>query len=144
MENSSSRILTTHVDSLVRPPEIRGLMRGKEFGQEYDREELARGVRSGVGEVVQRQLAESIGIPSDGEYGKSEFSAYVTECLRVLNPVPRTRTRAFYSIGAGPVNISRIISGIRPDGRERIRRAGRLHRTNHLPRPSGCADLTVS
>ena len=101
MENSSSRILTTHVDSLVRPPEIRGLMRGKEFGQEYDREELARGVRSGVGEVVQRQLAESIGIPSDGEYGKSEFSAYVTECLRVLNPVSRTRIRAFYSIGAG-------------------------------------------
>ena len=107
MENSSSRILTTHVDSLVRPPEIRGLMRGKEFGQEYDREELARGVRSGVGEVVQRQLAESIGIPSDGEYGKSEFSAYMTECLRVLNPVPRTRTRAFYSIGAGDRSIFR-------------------------------------
>ncbi len=97
MENSSSRILTTHVDSLVRPPEIRDLMRGKE----YDREELAGRVRSGVGKVVQRQLAESIDIPSDGESGGSEFLAYVTECLRVLNPVPRTRTRAFYSVGAG-------------------------------------------
>ena len=89
MENSSSRILTTHVGSLVRPPEIRDLMRAKEFGHEYDREELAGRVRSGVAEVVQKQLAEGIDIPSDGEYGKSGFSAYVNECLSGFESRPK-------------------------------------------------------
>jgi 5-methyltetrahydropteroyltriglutamate--homocysteine methyltransferase len=89
MPNDDSRILTTHVGSLVRPPEIRDLMRAKEFGQEYDREELAGRVRSGVAEVVQRQLAEGVDIPSDGEYGKSGFSAYVNERLAGYEPRPK-------------------------------------------------------
>ncbi|MCH7736929.1 MAG: cobalamin-independent methionine synthase II family protein [Chloroflexi bacterium] len=89
MENRDSRILTTHVGSLVRPPEIIDLMRAKEFGQEYDREELAGRVRSGVAAVVQRQLAEGVDIPSDGEYGKSGFSAYVNERLTGFEPRPK-------------------------------------------------------
>ncbi|MCH8988960.1 MAG: hypothetical protein IIA92_09150 [Chloroflexi bacterium] len=85
MENSSSRILTTHVGSLVRPPEIRDLMRAKETGQDYDREELAVRVTSAVAEVVQRQVAEGVDIPSDGEYGKSGFSV-LAELPVKLNP----------------------------------------------------------
>ncbi len=41
MKNSSSRILTTHIGSLVRPPALVEIMRAKESGQSYDREELA-------------------------------------------------------------------------------------------------------
>ena len=89
MENRDSRILTTHVGSLVRPQGIIDLMRAKEFGQEYDREELAGKVRSGVAEVVQRQLAEGVDIPSDGEYGKSGFSAYVHDRLAGFEPRPK-------------------------------------------------------
>ena len=81
MKNSTDRILTTHVGSLVRPPEISDLMRAKESGQEYDSEELAGRVRSSVGEVVRRQVAEGVDVPSDGEYGKAGFSAYVNERL---------------------------------------------------------------
>lgn len=89
MPNDDSRILTTHVGSLVRPQEIIDLMRAKEFAHEYDREELAGRVRSGVAEVVQRQLAEGVDIPSDGEYGKSGFSAYVNERLAGYEPRPK-------------------------------------------------------
>ncbi len=89
MPNDDSRILTTHVGSLVRPQEIVDLMRAKEFAHEYDREELAGRVRSGVAEVVQRQLAEGVDIPSDGEYGKSSFSAYVNERLAGYEPRPK-------------------------------------------------------
>ena len=89
MPNDDSRILTTHVGSLVRPQEIIDLMRAKEFAHEYDREELAGRVRSGVAEVVQRQLAEGVDIPSDGEYGKSGFSAYVNERLAGYVPRPK-------------------------------------------------------
>ena len=89
MPNDESRILTTHVGSLVRPQEIIDLMRAKEFGQEYDREELAGKVRSGVAEVVRRQLAEGVDIPSDGEYGKSGFSAYVHDRLAGFEPRPK-------------------------------------------------------
>ncbi len=89
MPNDGPRILTTHVGSLVRPQEIIDLMRAKEFGQEYDREELAGRVRSGVAEVVQRQLAEGVDIPSDGEYGKSGFSAYVNERLAGYESRPK-------------------------------------------------------
>ena len=89
MPNDDSRILTTHVGSLVRPQEIIDLMRAKEFAHEYDREELAGRVRSGVAEVVQRQLAEGVDIPSDGEYGKSGFSAYLNERLAGYEPRPK-------------------------------------------------------
>ena len=89
MKNSSSRILTTHVGSLVRPPDIRDLMRAKETGQDYDREKLMGIVRSSVAEVVRRQLVEGVDIPSDGEYGKSGFSAYVNERLTGFEPRPK-------------------------------------------------------
>ena len=45
LKNSANRILTTHMGSLLRPPEIIDLMLAKESGQEYDREELAGRVR---------------------------------------------------------------------------------------------------
>ena len=35
MKNSSSRILTTHIGSLARPPEILEILRAKEGGQSY-------------------------------------------------------------------------------------------------------------
>ena len=89
MKSSSSRILTTHVGSLVRPPEIRDLMRAKETGQEFDRGNLMGLVRSAVAEVVQRQSSEGVDILSDGEYGKSGFSAYVNERLTGFDPRPK-------------------------------------------------------
>ena len=89
MKRSTERILTTHVGSLVRPPGLMNIMRAKESGQAYDQEELAVHVRSAVREVVQKQVAVGVDVPSDGEYGKPSFSGYVNERLSGFERRPR-------------------------------------------------------
>ncbi|MCI0440114.1 MAG: cobalamin-independent methionine synthase II family protein [Chloroflexi bacterium] len=89
MKRSSSRILTTHVGSLVRPPALAEKIRAKESGQPYDKQALAAQVCSSVAEVVRKQAEAGIDIPSDGEYGKPNFSGYVNERLSGFERRPR-------------------------------------------------------
>ena len=91
MKNSSDRILTTHVGSLARPPEILDLMRARETGRPHDAEALAGLVRESVRAVVERQAGIGIDVPSDGEFSKTSFSTYVNDRLtgfegRTLGP----------------------------------------------------------
>src|SRR5205814_1758945 len=48
MKTSQDRILTTHVGSLPRPPELRQLLVAKDKGEPYDRAELGRQTRDAV------------------------------------------------------------------------------------------------
>lgn len=89
MKNSASRILTTHVGSLVRPSDLMETLRAKESGQSYDPDMLARQVRDAVKEVVRQQAEVGIDIPSDGEYSKPNFSGYVNERLAGFERRPR-------------------------------------------------------
>ena len=89
MKNSASRILTTHVGSLVRPPDLMETLRAKESGQPYDPDVLASQVRRAVKEVVRQQAEVGIDIPSDGEYSKPNFSGYVNERLAGFERRPR-------------------------------------------------------
>jgi 5-methyltetrahydropteroyltriglutamate--homocysteine methyltransferase len=89
MKRSTDRILTTHVGSLVRPPELMEMIRAKESGQAYDQEEFAAKVRSSVRDVVHKQVEAGIDIPSEGEYGKPSFSGYVNERLSGFERRPR-------------------------------------------------------
>jgi 5-methyltetrahydropteroyltriglutamate--homocysteine methyltransferase len=89
MQRSTDRILTTHVGSLVRPPELVDLMRAKDSGQTYDQEALDASVGRSVRDVVQKQLEVGIDIISDGEYGKPSFSGYVNERLSGFERRPR-------------------------------------------------------
>jgi len=79
MKQSTQRILTTHVGSLARPDALLPLLRLKEQGQPYDREELARQVREAVADVVRKQVEAGVDIVTDGEQGKSGFFTYVIE-----------------------------------------------------------------
>ena len=88
MRNSTDRILTTHVGSLARPPEILDIMRARETGQRHDAETLAGLVRDSVRQVVQRQADIGIDIPSDGEFSKTSFSTYVNDRLTGFEPQP--------------------------------------------------------
>jgi len=81
MKRSTDRILTTHVGSLVRPPDLLEKLRPKETGQPYDQQELAAAVRRSIVEVVEKQVEAGIDIPSDGEYGKPNFAGYVNQRL---------------------------------------------------------------
>src|SRR5919204_5327284 len=82
MERSRGRILTTHVGSLIRPPELLPLIRAKQSGQPYDHETYAERLARSVADVVRKQTEVGIDVPSDGEFGKSiSWSQYVLERL---------------------------------------------------------------
>ena len=66
MQRSEKRILTTHVGSLVRPPELKSSAKA-------DEETLQRA----TAEVVKKQAEVGLDIISDGEFGKASWSNYV-------------------------------------------------------------------
>ena len=131
MKRSERRILTTHVGSLVRSPEIKALA-GKREGAE---EVVARA----TAEVVRQQAAVGIDIVSDGEYGKSGWSHYVLERVtgferrpnqlrrvpwlgRDLERFPDAMSREMAHILAG-LPTDACVGAIEYQDREAIRRA---------------------
>ena len=77
MRRSTDRIITTHVGSLIRPPELLDALRARE-------REAARwdgAVRSAVSDVVRRQVEAGIDVVDDGEYSKTGFTAYISDRL---------------------------------------------------------------
>src|SRR6266478_9762022 len=81
MKTSQDRILTTHVGSLPRPPELRHLLVRKDQGEPYDKVELAREVRLAVVDIVGRQARTGVDIVNDGEMSKPGYSTYVADRL---------------------------------------------------------------
>lgn len=71
MKRSTSRILTTHVGSLIRPDALQQFLRAKQGGKPYDETAYQQCLTGSVAEVVRQQAQAGIDIPSDGEFGKS-------------------------------------------------------------------------
>jgi 5-methyltetrahydropteroyltriglutamate--homocysteine methyltransferase len=71
------RILTTHVGSLLRPPQLAEPLRAAERGEPYDEEAFAADVREAVNDVVRRQAEIGLDIVDDGELGKIGWIAYL-------------------------------------------------------------------
>jgi 5-methyltetrahydropteroyltriglutamate--homocysteine methyltransferase len=82
MKHSSSRILTTHVGSLIRPDALQDFLRAKQGGKPFDEAAYQACLSSSVAEVVRDQADAGIDVVSDGEFGKSiSWSQYVLERL---------------------------------------------------------------
>jgi 5-methyltetrahydropteroyltriglutamate--homocysteine methyltransferase len=80
--NSIGRIPTTHVGSLVRPPELVSFLKAQQNREPYDSGVYEECLRRSVAEVVKEQVEVGIDIVSDGEFGKSiSWSRYVLERL---------------------------------------------------------------
>ena len=88
MKQSVERILTTHVGSLPRPPDLLEMIQAKERGEPLDTAAFATRIKSAVAEVVQRQAESGIDIIADGEMGRFGFIPYVNERLTGLEPRP--------------------------------------------------------
>ena len=86
MKRSTDRILTTHVGSLVRPPDVLEDILRKVAGKPVDEAAFQQKIRKGVAAVVAKQCEVGIDIPSDGEFSKPTFSTYVSERLGGLGP----------------------------------------------------------
>ena len=70
MPQSTDRILTTHVGSLIRPPKLIEFWRAIEDGKAYDEAAFETCVTESVAEVVRQQADVGIDIVSDGEFAK--------------------------------------------------------------------------
>jgi len=76
-----NQILTTHVGSLPRPPELLALLQARAAGRPPDTSGFARVLQAAVDEVVARQVAVGIDMVSDGEMSKPSYATYITERL---------------------------------------------------------------
>ena len=99
MHRSEDRILTTHVGSLVRTPEIIQAMEALDQGRPYDEQTYRDDLRQGVADAVRRQAEVGIDVVSDGEYGKRGWSQYVIERFTGLEPEQREESRTFMDRG---------------------------------------------
>ena len=97
MKRSTQRILTTHVGSLPRPPDLLQMIQAKERGELLDAEAYARRVASAVAEVVRKQAESGIDIVADGEMGRFGFIPYVNERLAGLEARPNPRSEGTWA-----------------------------------------------
>ena len=82
MPTSDDRIRTTHVGSLIRPPELSKYIEAIDNGVAVDQSAFDRCLADSVAEVVRRQQQAGIDVVSDGEFGKfRSWSFYVLDRL---------------------------------------------------------------
>jgi 5-methyltetrahydropteroyltriglutamate--homocysteine methyltransferase len=81
VKRSTDRILTTHVGSLPRPPDVREMLLAKDARQPYDKDLLARRVNEEVKAVVEKQVEIGIDVVADGEISKGSFTNYMMNRL---------------------------------------------------------------
>ena len=82
MPISQDRILTTHVGSLIRPPELSRYIEAIDNGVQVDADAFDRCLARSVAEVIERQKQAGIDVVSDGEFGKfRSWSFYVLDRL---------------------------------------------------------------
>ena len=79
MQRSTERILTTHVGSLPRPPDLLQMVQAD--GGDFDAPANAARLRAAVDEIVSKQVELGIDVIDDGEFGKPSFVSYVNERL---------------------------------------------------------------
>jgi 5-methyltetrahydropteroyltriglutamate--homocysteine methyltransferase len=78
MKRSVDRILTTHVGSIVRPPELLELASYR-TGPPKDPELYRKRLQAAIATVVRQQADAGIDIVNDGEFGKSSWASYVLD-----------------------------------------------------------------
>ena len=82
MQKSDQRILTTHVGSLPRNPELTDLLIDQEQGQAIDAAALERQSEIAVQHVIDEQLKAGVDIINDGEQPRIGFQTYVPQRMR--------------------------------------------------------------
>src|ERR1700746_3197603 len=109
MKQSTDRILTTHVGSLIRPAPLQEFLRAKQAGRShekshdksYDQAAYEACLKSSVADVVRKQAEVGVDVVSDGEFGKSiSWSQYVLERLSGFESRPSASGRDPYAYGA--------------------------------------------
>ncbi|MGB9364592.1 MAG: cobalamin-independent methionine synthase II family protein [Xanthobacteraceae bacterium] len=86
MKHSTDRILTTHVGSLPRPPELIAMVRATLRGEAVDPQAHAKVLKDSVAGIVRKQAELGVDVIDDGEFGKPSFVSYGNERLAGFSP----------------------------------------------------------
>ncbi|MBV9582576.1 MAG: hypothetical protein JO057_28665, partial [Chloroflexi bacterium] len=97
MKRSAERYLTTHVGSLIRPPQVVELTAARASGHPLDDATVKATLASAVGEVVEQQVQVGLDVVSDGEFGKLGWYTYIYDRLEGYERRPADPPR----LGAG-------------------------------------------
>jgi 5-methyltetrahydropteroyltriglutamate--homocysteine methyltransferase len=92
--DETSRIETTHIGSLPRPPELLDLLRTRQSGGDVDADEWERVSAEATDDIVDQQLATGIDEINNGEQPRVSFNWYVGE--RLTN-IGGTREQALWA-----------------------------------------------
>jgi 5-methyltetrahydropteroyltriglutamate--homocysteine methyltransferase len=89
--HNTDRILTTHVGSLIRPPNLIEFWRAIEDRKPYDEAGFEACLARSVAEVVRQQAEAGIDIVSDGEFSKGlNWAFYIFKRLKGIAVRPAT------------------------------------------------------
>jgi 5-methyltetrahydropteroyltriglutamate--homocysteine methyltransferase len=79
---SETRILTTHVGSLPRPPALRDLLVRQDRGEAVETAALEREVAAALARVITGQLEAGVDVGNNGEQPRAGFSTYVAARMK--------------------------------------------------------------
>lgn len=131
---STDRTLTTHVGSLPRDAELLDFLLKREHGEPYDRRAFDETLRSGVDDVVARQVELGLDVVSDGEMSKIGYATYVKDRLSGfeghyprpphldLAPHPQFREAMARMIGKQQFRRAACVAAIERKDRDALRR----------------------
>src|SRR5436309_14479119 len=95
MASSANRILTTHVGSLVRPPQLIEFLHKIEDRAPYDKNAYEACLKDAIDTVVRQQAEAGIDIVSDGEFSKGRnWAFYIHDRLTGVVTRPLTADEA--------------------------------------------------
>jgi 5-methyltetrahydropteroyltriglutamate--homocysteine methyltransferase len=107
MKRSTDRILTSHVGSLIRPPELIEFLRAQQERRSIDAGAFTKCLTNAVADIVHKQAEVGIDVVDDGEFGKTiSWSQYALERLSGferrsmgggINPFARGADRARFA-----------------------------------------------
>src|ERR1700675_1318481 len=81
MKTITDRILTTHVGSLPRPPDLLAQLEAHETGRGFDAAAFEARLSGVVRDIVRQQIAAGIDSVCDGEQSKISYTFYVRHRL---------------------------------------------------------------
>ena len=96
MKRSIDRILTTHVGSLPRPPELMEIMRAIGRGEPFDAAAATNFVNIAVSDAVDQQVKVGVDIVNDGEMSKPGFINYANDRMGGFQRAP-AHTKSMWS-----------------------------------------------
>jgi 5-methyltetrahydropteroyltriglutamate--homocysteine methyltransferase len=88
MKRSENRIITTHVGSFPRPPELMEMMGAIGRGEAFDAKRRDELVKAAIIDVVVKQTSLGVDVVNDGEMGKPGFINYANQRLGGFEQAP--------------------------------------------------------